>query len=44
MAVFGHVDAGKSTLMGQLLLQLKYVDARQIEKNRKKGSESGKAR
>ena len=44
MAVFGHVDAGKSTLMGQLLLQLKYVDARQIEKYRKQASEIGKAR
>jgi len=37
MVVLGHVDAGKSTLMGQVLLQLGFVEQRTINKYKKKG-------
>lgn len=38
----GHVDAGKSTLMGRLLFDLKAVDQRTIEKYRKESEAIGK--
>jgi hypothetical protein len=37
MVILGHVDAGKSTLMGQVLLQLGYIEKRTINKYRKQG-------
>ncbi|KAI5298284.1 sphingosine N-acyltransferase lag1, partial [Ascosphaera pollenicola] len=40
--VIGHVDAGKSTLMGRLLLDLKTVTARQFAKHRAESSRIGK--
>ncbi|OAA70288.1 elongation factor Tu GTP binding domain protein [Cordyceps fumosorosea ARSEF 2679] len=40
--VVGHVDAGKSTLMGRLLVDLKYVDQRTVEKYKKQAEKSGK--
>jgi elongation factor 1 alpha-like protein len=43
MVVLGHVDAGKSTLMGQVLLQLDYVQKRTIAKYQKQAAELGKA-
>jgi len=43
MVVLGHVDAGKSTLVGQLLLQLGQVNARTVSKYQKQASELGKA-
>lgn len=39
----GHVDAGKSTLMGRLLYDLKYVDQRTIDKYRKEAESIGKS-
>lgn len=41
--VVGHVDAGKSTLMGRLLLDLKQVDERTIERYRKEAESMGKS-
>lgn len=38
----GHVDAGKSTLMGRLLADLKAVDQRTLEKYRKEAEKIGK--
>jgi polynucleotide 5'-kinase involved in rRNA processing len=32
LVVIGHVDSGKSTLMGQLLVQLGYIDKKLIHK------------
>mmetsp|Transcript_25486 Transcript_25486/g.75072 ORF Transcript_25486/g.75072 Transcript_25486/m.75072 type:complete len:224 (-) Transcript_25486:1473-2144(-) len=43
MVVLGHVDAGKSTLMGQLLLQLGHVEKRTVAKYEKQAAELGKA-
>ena len=33
MVVLGHVDAGKSTLMGQVLVQVGKVSKREAQKN-----------
>ena len=41
--VIGHVDAGKSTLMGRLLYDLQVVDQRTLEKYRKEAARIGKA-
>ncbi|KAK4232619.1 putative glucose-regulated protein 78 of hsp70 family [Podospora fimiseda] len=41
--VVGHVDAGKSTMMGRLLLDLKVVDERTVERLRKEAHSIGKA-
>ena len=41
--VIGHVDAGKSTLMGRLLYDLKVVDQRTLDKYRREAERIGKA-
>ncbi|KAL2264661.1 hypothetical protein VTJ83DRAFT_7171 [Remersonia thermophila] len=41
--VVGHVDAGKSTMMGRLLLDLSVVDQRTVEKLRKEAQTIGKS-
>ncbi|KAI8631327.1 hypothetical protein F5Y19DRAFT_463607 [Xylariaceae sp. FL1651] len=41
--VVGHVDAGKSTLMGRLLLDLGVVDQRTIQKYRREAESIGKS-
>ena len=41
--ISGHVDAGKSTLMGRLLLDLGVVDQRTIQKYRKEAESIGKS-
>ncbi|KAF2275483.1 uncharacterized protein EI97DRAFT_502040 [Westerdykella ornata] len=41
--VVGHVDHGKSTLMGRLLYDLKVVDQRSIDKLRKEAETIGKS-
>ncbi|KAH8666764.1 P-loop containing nucleoside triphosphate hydrolase protein [Xylariales sp. PMI_506] len=41
--VVGHVDAGKSTLMGRLLLDLNVVDQRTIDRYRKEAEGMGKS-
>ncbi|KEQ99416.1 hypothetical protein AUEXF2481DRAFT_76042 [Aureobasidium subglaciale EXF-2481] len=41
--VIGHVDHGKSTLMGRLLYDLKVVDQRSIDKFRRDATSIGKA-
>ncbi|CAM9820113.1 unnamed protein product [Sphacelaria rigidula] len=43
MVVIGHVDAGKSTLMGQVLVQLGQVSQRILHKQEKEAREAGKA-
>mmetsp|Transcript_437 Transcript_437/g.608 ORF Transcript_437/g.608 Transcript_437/m.608 type:complete len:734 (-) Transcript_437:86-2287(-) len=43
MVVLGHVDAGKSTLMGQLLVQLGVVQKRIVTKYQKQATEIGKS-
>ncbi|KAK4248525.1 putative glucose-regulated protein 78 of hsp70 family [Corynascus novoguineensis] len=40
--VVGHVDAGKSTMMGRLLLDLKVVDQRTVDKLQKEAKTEGK--
>ena len=40
--VIGHVDAGKSTLMGRLLYDLKVVDQRTLDRYRKEAEKLGK--
>ncbi|KAF4977510.1 hypothetical protein FZEAL_5989 [Fusarium zealandicum] len=40
--VVGHVDAGKSTLMGRLLLELKFIEKHTIDRYRKQAEKSGK--
>ena len=39
----GHVDHGKSTTVGRLLLDSGHIEAHVIEKNEKLAAESGKA-
>ncbi|KAF2870266.1 hypothetical protein BDV95DRAFT_608267 [Massariosphaeria phaeospora] len=41
--VIGHVDHGKSTLMGRLLYDLKVIDQRSIDKLRKEAETIGKS-
>ncbi|KAA8644287.1 hypothetical protein EYZ11_002850 [Aspergillus tanneri] len=41
-AVVGHVDAGKSTLMGRLLADLKAIDQRTLDKYRQEAEKIGK--
>ncbi|KAF4541878.1 Elongation factor TU GTP binding domain-containing protein [Lasiodiplodia theobromae] len=41
--VIGHVDHGKSTLMGRLLYDLKVVDQRSVDKLRKEAQNIGKS-
>ena len=43
MVIIGHVDAGKSTLMGHLLYKMGQIDAHKIRKNAKMAEEYGKA-
>lgn len=43
MVILGHVDAGKSTLMGQVLVQMGMVQKRTVAKYQKQSSEIGKA-
>ncbi|KAL6729707.1 hypothetical protein Aduo_000740 [Ancylostoma duodenale] len=43
LVVVGHVDAGKSTLMGHLLYRLGCVDQRTIHKYKQESARSGKA-
>ncbi len=43
MVVIGHVDAGKSTLMGHLLYLLGHVNQRQMHKYETESKKQGKA-
>lgn len=43
LVILGHVDAGKSTLTGRLLLALRHVSARLLEKYRKASTAIGKS-
>ncbi|KAH7699599.1 Elongation factor Tu C-terminal domain containing protein, partial [Aphelenchoides avenae] len=42
LVIVGHVDAGKSTLVGHLLYQLGYVDDRTIHRYKQEATRSGK--
>mmetsp|Transcript_23629 Transcript_23629/g.35022 ORF Transcript_23629/g.35022 Transcript_23629/m.35022 type:complete len:685 (+) Transcript_23629:149-2203(+) len=42
MVILGHVDAGKSTLMGQVLVQMNMVQKRTVTKYQKQAGEIGK--
>lgn len=43
LVILGHVDAGKSTLTGRLLLALRHVSARLLQKYKKASSAIGKS-
>lgn len=43
VVIIGHVDAGKSTLMGHLLVQTGMVSDKQLHKFKKESQEKGKA-
>ncbi|CAJ0930501.1 unnamed protein product, partial [Mesorhabditis belari] len=43
LVVVGHVDAGKSTLMGHILCKLNFVDQKTIHKYKQESSRQGKA-
>ncbi|KAL9187973.1 hypothetical protein ACHAXT_006351 [Thalassiosira profunda] len=43
MVILGHVDAGKSTLTGRLLLTLGHVSQRQLQKHQKASGAIGKS-
>lgn len=43
LVVVGHVDAGKSTLVGHLLFKLNEVSSQQMHKNQRDSKNSGKA-
>ncbi|KAL3137939.1 hypothetical protein ABBQ38_005186 [Trebouxia sp. C0009 RCD-2024] len=43
LVVLGHVDAGKSTLMGRLLHDLGYVSQKTVHKHEKEAAQAGKA-
>lgn len=43
LVVLGHVDAGKSTLMGRLLHDLGHVSQKEAHKNAKEAAQMGKA-
>jgi translation elongation factor EF-1alpha len=40
----GHVDAGKSTLMGRLLHDLGQVSQKEVHKNQRESAQAGKVR
>lgn len=42
MVILGHVDAGKSTLMGQVLVQMNMVQKRTVTKYQKQAGQIGK--
>lgn len=44
LVVLGHVDAGKSTLMGRLLYDLGAIGQKEMHKNEKAAAEMGKVR
>jgi elongation factor 1 alpha-like protein len=43
LIVIGHVDAGKSTLMGHLLFQLGQVSGKQMHKYKQESQKIGKS-
>ena len=43
MVIIGHVDAGKSTLMGHLLHKMGHIDSHSIQKQEKMTEQYGKA-
>lgn len=42
LVVMGHVDAGKSTLMGRLLHELGHVSQKEMHKNQRESAQAGK--
>lgn len=42
LVVLGHVDAGKSTLMGRLLHDLGQVGAKEVQRNQREAAQAGK--
>jgi hypothetical protein len=44
LVVLGHVDAGKSTLMGRLLFELGHVTQKDVHRNQRDAAVAGKVR
>lgn len=42
LVVLGHVDAGKSTLMGRLLYDLGHISAKDVHRNQRDAAAAGK--
>ena len=42
VGIFGHVDTGKSTLLGHLFYKLKIIDEKQMRQHEKISKQSGK--
>lgn len=42
VGIFGHVDTGKSTLLGHLFYKMKLVDEKTMRKNKKEAQKLGK--
>ena len=42
VGIFGHVDTGKSTLLGHLFYKMKLVDEKVMRKNQKEAQKLGK--
>lgn len=42
VGIFGHIDAGKSTLLGHLFYKLNFVGEKEVRKNMKEAKEMNK--
>lgn len=42
LVILGHVDAGKSTLMGRLLYELGMLGQKEVHKNERESAQAGK--
>lgn len=42
VGIFGHVDSGKSTLLGHLFFKLNVVSSHEVNENKREAEKSGK--
>ena len=42
MVFFGHVDSGKSTISGRIMIDLELIDKRTVNKFRQEAKEKGR--